>query len=125
MYVCCHWSPLSNQNLGRGLSCFFRMVKTVEQVLIKRPRLQDLIKTTNPNTYHLQELCLKQRHTERLKGLKKIIWKSLNIFGFSKDRLQNKMHYQTSREYFQKHFEFRGQCKYSKTVASNKRASKY
>lgn len=76
------------------------MVKTVEQVLIKRPRLQDLIKTTNPNTYHLQELYLKQRHTERLKGLKKIIWKSLNIFGFSKDRLQNKIHYQTSREYF-------------------------
>lgn len=47
------------------------MVKTVEQALIKRPRLQDLIKTTNPHTYHLQELYLKQRHTERLKGLKK------------------------------------------------------
>lgn len=76
------------------------MVKTVEQALIKRPRLQDLIKTTNPHTYHLQELYLKQRHTERLKGLKKIIWKSLHIFGFSKDGLQNKMHYQTSREYF-------------------------
>lgn len=43
----------------------------LEQALIKRPRLQDLIKTTKPNTYHLQELNLKQRHTSKTEKIEK------------------------------------------------------